>query len=67
MDSFFAYSLSLLAFMLVIEGLFYALFPKRMKTILISVLAMPTKQLRSFGTFMVLSGFFLLWVLSSLG
>ncbi len=46
---------------LFIEGIFYALFPAKMKSILIKIKEINDKQLRSGGFIFALTGFIIIW------
>ena len=47
---------------LFIEGIFYALFPSKMKSILIKIKDINDKQLRSGGLIFAFIGFVIIWL-----
>lgn len=58
-------TLALIGFclILIVEGLVYALFPDRMKTLLTRMVDIPVTALRSGGMIAAVGGFGLLWLL----
>ena len=50
-----------LGLLLFIEGLFFAIFPTRIKNMLKSIEGIPTTKLRSIGIFFLLLGFMIVW------
>lgn len=66
MDSFGIIILTSLAFVFVIEGLLWALFPETMKRVIASALQMPEESLRKFGIGAVLFGFTLVYLIDLL-
>jgi uncharacterized protein YjeT (DUF2065 family) len=50
-----------IGFLLVIEGLLYAIFPSAMKKMLIVMKDLPTTKLRSGGLIFALLGFIVVW------
>ena len=50
-----------LGLLLFIEGLFFAIFPKRVKIMLKSIEGIPPVKLRSIGIFFLLLGFLIVW------
>tara|TARA_B100000963_G_C22204209_1_gene484513 strand:+ start:222 stop:407 length:186 start_codon:yes stop_codon:yes gene_type:complete len=44
-----------------IEGLFFAIFPSRIKNMLETIKNTPEKKLRSFGLFFLIIGFLIIW------
>jgi len=50
-----------LGLLLFIEGLFFAIFPTRIKNILKSIDRIPPAKLRSMGIFFLLVGFLIVW------
>ncbi len=63
MESFALYVLSALAFIFVIEGLIYALFPEGVKKMMAVIITLPSEKLRNLGVAMVLIGFAFIWLL----
>ncbi|MDY0132805.1 MAG: DUF2065 domain-containing protein [Desulforegulaceae bacterium] len=55
------YFISLLGMVLVVEGLVYSLFPSGLKKIVIMVLSMEEKQIRTMGITFMLIGTFIVW------
>jgi len=55
--------LTALALVLVIEGALYALFPTRMRELLVQVLEMPDHVVRRSGLVAVVLGVFLVWLI----
>ena len=53
--------ISALGLLLFIEGLFFAIFPTRIKNILKSIDRIPPAKLRSMGIFFLLVGFLIVW------
>ncbi len=66
MSAFWLYILTAFAFVFVIEGLLYALFPGAVRRMFAMALSWPEAVLRRFGTVMALSGFLIVWLLHSL-
>ena len=52
-----------LGLFLFIEGILYALFPSKMKSMLEKLKMINDKQLRSGGIFFALIGFFIIWLI----
>ena len=50
-----------LGLLLFIEGLFFAIFPTRIKNILKVIDQIPEKKLRSLGFFFLVLGFLIVW------
>ena len=50
-----------LGLLLFIEGLFFAIFPTRIKNILKLIDQIPEKKLRSMGFFFLVLGFLIVW------
>ena len=50
-----------LGLLLFIEGLFFAIFPRKIKNMLKSIEGTPTVKLRSIGIFFLLLGFSIVW------
>ena len=50
-----------LGLLLFIEGLFFAIFPTRIKNMLKSIEKIPETKLRSVGVFFLLLGFLIVW------
>jgi uncharacterized protein len=50
-----------LGLLLFIEGLFFALFPTRMKNMLKTIEAISSTKLRSVGIFFLILGFIIVW------
>ena len=50
---------------LFIEGIFYALFPSKMKSILIKIKDINDKQLRSGGLIFAFIGFLIIWFMKN--
>ena len=50
-----------LGLLLFIEGLFFAIFPTRIKNILKAIDQIPEKKLRSMGFFFLVLGFLIVW------
>jgi uncharacterized protein YjeT (DUF2065 family) len=50
-----------LGLLLFIEGLFFAIFPTRIKNILKVIDQIPEKKLRSMGLFFLVLGFLIVW------
>jgi|TARA_B110000211_G_scaffold56993_1_gene63604 uncharacterized protein YjeT (DUF2065 family) len=50
-----------LGLLLFIEGLFFAIFPTRIKNMLKSIEGIPPNKLRSTGIFFVVVGFLIVW------
>jgi len=50
-----------LGLLLFIEGLFFAIFPTRIKDILEIIKRTPTLKIRSYGIFFLLLGFMIVW------
>lgn len=63
MLSFSAYIVTAFALVLVIEGLFYALFPDQLRKMMALALSLPVSQLRLFGISAVCTGFLCLWLI----
>ena len=50
-----------LGLLLFIEGLFFAIFPTRIKNMLKSIDGIPPAKLRNIGIFFLLLGFIIIW------
>lgn len=61
--SFLDYILTLLAMVLVLEGLLYALFTDQMRRLIAQALIMPQADLKRAGIAMTAVGFILIWLL----
>ena len=48
-----------------IEGLFLAIFPSRIKSMLELIKNLPESKLRSFGVTFLIMGFFMIWYIKS--
>jgi uncharacterized protein YjeT (DUF2065 family) len=53
--------LTALGLLLFIEGLFFAIFPTRIKNMLEAIDEIPSSRLRSFGIFFLILGFLIIW------
>jgi uncharacterized protein YjeT (DUF2065 family) len=53
--------LTALGLLLFIEGLFFAIFPTRIKNMLEAIDGIPSSRLRSFGIFFLILGFLIVW------
>ena len=53
--------ISALGLLLFIEGLFFAIFPTRIKKMLKKIDVIPITKLRSMGIFFLLLGFLIVW------
>lgn len=62
MSDFWIAVLTALGMILVIEGLFYALFPNGMKRMIIAVLDMPSGSLRLGGLVALVAGVVVVWL-----
>tara|TARA_B100000123_G_C25739890_1_gene433296 strand:+ start:1975 stop:2160 length:186 start_codon:yes stop_codon:yes gene_type:complete len=51
-----------LGLLLFLEGLVIAIFPSRMKSIVKIIENMPINKLRFFGSFLVITGFIIIWL-----
>ena len=54
-----------LGLLLFIEGLFFALFPTRMKNMLKTIEAISSTKLRSVGIFFLILGFIIVWYIKN--
>lgn len=59
---FLTFALIGFGLILIVEGLIYALFPDRMKTLLNRMVEVPVTTLRSGGLIAAVAGFGLLWL-----
>ena len=50
-----------LGLLLFVEGLFFAIFPTRIKNMLKFIESIPSNKLRSVGIFFLLLGFLIIW------
>lgn len=66
MSDFIFYISTAVAFVFVIEGLFYFLFPEAMKNLIQTVLQLPANQLRIAGLVSISIGFILTWLIQLL-
>ena len=57
--------ISALGLLLFIEGLFFALFPTRIKNMLKIIEKIPEKKLRSVGIFFLILGFLIVWYIKN--
>jgi uncharacterized protein YjeT (DUF2065 family) len=57
--------ISALGLLLFIEGLFFAIFPTRIKNMLKVVEKIPETKLRSVGVFFLILGFLIVWYIKS--
>lgn len=62
MSDFWTAALTAFGMILVIEGLFYALFPNGMKRLIVSVLDMPSGALRWGGVIALVIGVVVVWL-----
>tara|TARA_B110000914_G_C15120284_1_gene290253 strand:+ start:163 stop:348 length:186 start_codon:yes stop_codon:yes gene_type:complete len=53
--------ISALGLLLFIEGLFFAIFPTRIKNMLKAIDKIPETKLRSIGVFFLIVGFLIVW------
>ena len=54
-----------LGLVLFIEGLFFAIFPKRIKNMLKAIEKIPETKLRSTGVFFFILGFLIVWYIKN--
>ena len=54
-----------LGLLLFIEGLFFAIFPTRIKNMIKSIEKIPEKKLRSAGIFFLILGFLIVWYIKN--
>tara|TARA_B110000285_G_scaffold206822_1_gene245700 strand:+ start:133 stop:318 length:186 start_codon:yes stop_codon:yes gene_type:complete len=54
-----------LGLLLFIEGLFFAIFPTRIKNMLMSIEKIPKTKLRSSGIFFLILGFLIVWYIKN--
>ena len=54
-----------LGLLLFIEGLFFAIFPTRIKNMIKSIEKIPEKKLRSLGIFFLILGFLIVWYIKN--
>ena len=66
MESFSTYILTAFALVFVIEGLIYAIFPDAVRRMMALAIEMPSERLRTFGFFMAVMGFCLVWLLQKI-
>jgi uncharacterized protein YjeT (DUF2065 family) len=57
--------ISALGLLLFIEGLFFAVFPTRIKNMIKSIEKIPEKKLRSVGIFFLILGFLIVWYIKN--
>tara|TARA_B110000971_G_scaffold13115_1_gene12238 strand:- start:813 stop:998 length:186 start_codon:yes stop_codon:yes gene_type:complete len=57
--------ISALGLLLFIEGLFFAIFPTRIKNMLKSIENIPETKLRSAGVFFFILGFLIVWYIKN--
>ena len=57
--------ISALGLLLFIEGLFFAIFPTRIKSMLIIIEKIPETKLRSIGVFFLIFGFLIVWYIKN--
>ena len=57
--------ISALGLLLFIEGLFFAIFPTRIKNMLIIIEKIPETKLRSIGVFFLILGFLIVWYIKN--
>ena len=57
--------ISALGLLLFIEGLFFAIFPKRIKNMLKAIEKIPETKLRSLGVFFLILGFLIVWYIKN--
>jgi uncharacterized protein YjeT (DUF2065 family) len=57
--------ISALGLLLFIEGLFFAIFPTRIKNMLKSLEKIPENKLRSGGVFFLILGFLIVWYIKN--
>jgi len=57
--------ISALGLLLFIEGLFFAIFPTRIKNMIKSIEKIPEKKLRSVGIFFLILGFLIVWYIKN--
>ena len=57
--------ISALGLLLFIEGLFFAIFPTRIKIMLESIEKIPEAKLRSVGIFFLILGFLIVWYIKN--
>ena len=57
--------ISALGLLLFIEGLFFAIFPTRIKNMLKSIEMIPETKLRSAGVFFLILGFLIVWYIKN--
>lgn len=60
---FLTFGLIGFALILIVEGLIYAIFPDKMKALLIYMVEVPVATLRSGGLIAAVAGFGLIWLL----
>ena len=63
MSEFALYILTALALVFVIEGLLYALFPGKVRQMMVYALTVEPEKFRAFGFIMVAIGVALVWIL----
>lgn len=66
MNGFMAYIATAFALILVIEGLFYAIFPEMMRRLMALAVMQPVPRLRLFGASLTVTGFAVVWLLQQL-
>jgi uncharacterized protein YjeT (DUF2065 family) len=57
--------ISALGLLLFIEGLFFAIFPTRIKNMLKAIEKIPEGKLRSIGVFFLILGFLIVWYIKN--
>ena len=57
--------ISALGLLLFIEGLFFAIFPTRIKNMLKAIEKIPENKLRSGGVFFLILGFLIVWYIKN--
>lgn len=66
MNDFLAYLTTSFALILVIEGLFYAVFPDMMRRLMALAVMVPVSRLRLFGCGLTAAGFGVVWLLQTM-
>ena len=57
--------ISALGLLLFIEGLFFAIFPTRIKNMIKTIEKIPETKLRSLGVFFLILGFLIVWYIKN--
>ena len=57
--------ISALGLLLFIEGLFFAIFPTRIKNMIKAIEKIPETKLRSLGVFFLILGFLIVWYIKN--